>query len=223
MDLTLTILKETNLFKHFSTEEFDNFLNNPFVKLKNYSKEETIFLEGDICNGISLIITGEVHIQQNNSIGNTLTISKLHPKNIFGENIMFSSDGIYTVDVVSKSNSSILHINKKVITEMLMNNEKFLIKFLTLLSNKSVILSSKLRQLNMKSLRERIATFLYSEYKKQNSYKIKLYSTKEELAKNFGVQRPSLSRELINMKNDGIINYDRKTITILDIDKLNSF
>ena len=34
--------------------------------------------------------------------------------------------------------------------------------------------------------------------------------TKQALADRFGVQRPSLSRELIKMKNENIINFDRK-------------
>ncbi len=38
--------------------------------------------------------------------------------------------------------------------------------------------------------------------------------TKEELANQLFVQRPSLSRELAKMKKDGIIDYDRYTITI---------
>ena len=68
-----------------------------------------------------------------------------------------------------------------------------------------------------------ICEFLLSEYKKQNSLEIKLNMTKQALADRFGVQRPSLSRELIKMKNENIINFDRKTITILDIDEIKSY
>ena len=39
--------------------------------------------------------------------------------------------------------------------------------------------------------------------------------TKEELANELYMQRPSLSRELIKMKQDGLIEYDRYSITIL--------
>lgn len=223
MNTTLNILKETNLFSHFSETELTELLKDSSVSLKKYSKEETIFFEGDICNCVSLVISGEVHIQQNNALGNTLTITKLYPKNLFAENIIFSTKKIYPVDVVSMANSEILHIDISTVTRLLMSNENFLVKFLNDLSNKSLILSSKLRQLNTKSLRERISSFLLTEAKRQNSNIINLNSTKEELAKNFGVQRPSLSRELINMKKEGLISYDRKTITILNIKGLQDF
>ncbi|MGL5647314.1 MAG: Crp/Fnr family transcriptional regulator [Clostridium sp.] len=220
MDSTLNILKETPLFSHFTTEELESLLKNPSVFLKNYSKEETIFFEGDTCTSVSVIISGEVHIEQNNALGNTLTIAKLFPKNLFAENIIFSNKKTYPVDVVSFTDSTVLHINITVMTKLLMSNENFLINFLKDLSNKSLVLSNKIRQLNTKSLRERISSYLLSEMKIQKSSTIHLNSTKEELAKSFGVRRPSLSRELINMKKDGIISYDRKTITILNKDKL---
>ncbi|MGL4876242.1 MAG: Crp/Fnr family transcriptional regulator [Clostridium sp.] len=223
MDTTLNILKETPLFSHFKTEELESLLSNHSVFLKNYSKEETIFFEGDICTSVSVIISGEVHIEQNNSLGNTLTIAKLYPKNLFAENIIFSNKKTYPVDVVSFTDSKVLHINITVMTKLLMSNESFLINFLKDLSNKSLVLSNKIRQLNTKSLRERISSYLLSEMKIQKNLIIRLNSTKEELAKSFGVKRPSLSRELINMKKDGIISYDRKTITILDKDKLSYF
>ena len=39
--------------------------------------------------------------------------------------------------------------------------------------------------------------------------------TKKVLADKIGVQRTSLSRELSKMKNDGLIDFDSESITIL--------
>ncbi len=44
--------------------------------------------------------------------------------------------------------------------------------------------------------------------------------SKKELADRFGVQRPSLFRELKKMKKEGLIDYDHKSIVILDEDRL---
>ena len=67
-----------------------------------------------------------------------------------------------------------------------------------------------------------IYDFLLKESKKQNSDTIILSMTKQALADSFGVQRPSLSRELIKLKSENIIDYDRKTIKILDFAKIYS-
>lgn len=43
---------------------------------------------------------------------------------------------------------------------------------------------------------------------------------KEEIASFIGIPRPSLSRELSKLRDEEIIKFDRNTITILDIEKL---
>ncbi len=42
----------------------------------------------------------------------------------------------------------------------------------------------------------------------------------EEIAALLAIPRPSLSRELINLRNLGYIKFDRKKITVLDIESL---
>ena len=56
--------------------------------------------------------------------------------------------------------------------------------------------------------------YLISEEKKINSNIIPI-KNKESLAKLLNIPRPSLSRELINLKNNGIIVFDKYTITII--------
>ena len=54
----------------------------------------------------------------------------------------------------------------------------------------------------------------------QKSNNIKLNMTKEKLSESLGTTRPSLSRELINMKECGLIDYDRNSILILDLKEI---
>jgi CRP-like cAMP-binding protein len=44
--------------------------------------------------------------------------------------------------------------------------------------------------------------------------------SKKALAEMFGISRTSLSRELGRMRDEGLIDFDQKTITILDPDFL---
>lgn len=217
----IEILGLSPLFNSLSNEELSSIVTNPLVRIKKYSKEEIIFFHNDECNDLSILISGIIEIQQNDSNGNTLVVATLSKSNIFGENLLFGDKNVYPMDVVSKENSLVIHINKKEVTKLLQSNQIFLLGFLKLLSNKAIILSNKLRQVSSKSLRHMICDFLIKESKKQNSNIIKLTITKQSLADSFGVQRPSLSRELSNMKADNLIDYDRKTIKILDMDKIN--
>ena len=56
--------------------------------------------------------------------------------------------------------------------------------------------------------------FLILESNRQNSKKITLSISKKELADRFGIERPSLQRELSKMRDEGIIQYDARSITL---------
>ena len=54
----------------------------------------------------------------------------------------------------------------------------------------------------------------------EKNEEIKLKYSKEEIAKDIGIPRPSLSRELIKLRDEGLINFSRNKITILNIEEL---
>ena len=79
--------------------------------------------------------------------------------------------------------------------------------------------SKKIQLLTCGSLRQRIALYLL-----QNSgenKKVELVMNREELAASLNAARPSLSRELSQMQDEGIIKMEgRKSIKILDYSRL---
>lgn len=84
-----------------------------------------------------------------------------------------------------------------------------------MISDNAFIVSGKIKYYANKTLREKIMNYLDYECKKQNSNHIKLSITKKALAERMGVARTSLSRELDKMRKEGIIAFDRETITLL--------
>nr|WP_286672848.1 helix-turn-helix domain-containing protein [Anaeromonas gelatinilytica] len=85
------------------------------------------------------------------------------------------------------------------------------------ISNKTLIISNKIHDISLKTIRDCILDYLKYEYKLQNTLTLKMKITKKEWAEKIGVHRPSLSRELMKMKQEGLIDYTRNTITIKDI------
>ena len=112
--------------------------------------------------------------------------------------------------------SMILEINKEVLFKMFKDNPNFLKTYLQYISDNAYILSDKLKHYVHKTIREKMISYLEYESKRQNSNHIKLSITKSALAEKLGVQRTSLSRELSKMRDDGLILFDAKSITILN-------
>ena len=123
--------------------------------------------------------------------------------------------------ILSKTDTTILHIKKDLVLKFCQLDINFLNNFLISISDKTLILTDKIKALSMKTIRQCIVDFLIYESYSQKSNTVKLELTKKELAEKFGIQRPSLSRELNKMRSDGLIEYDAHSITIIDMESLN--
>lgn len=210
----------SDLFKDFSTEDLISFFQVTQYSIKNYSKEDIIYMEDEHCTNLSIILEGFVEIQKIDPSGKMLTVASFEKGDNFGENLIFGDRNLYPMTVVSKSKSLVLHIPKDSVALLCQKNTTFLYQYLRTLSNRAVNLSAKLKEVTLRTIRQKICDFIYSQYKKTGSTIINLSMSKKEWADKLGIQRPSLSRELIKMKEEEIIDYDRDTITIIDLDSI---
>lgn len=216
----ITTLKKCILMKGFSEENIDDLLKNINYKIASYYKGEIIAIEDSNCSNIGIVIKGTVEVQKIYASGKTITMSKLSDGNIFGEVIIFSNKNTYPATIASSSNSTIMFISKDNILKLCSLTPVFLNNFMTLLSNKILMLNNKLRTISYQTIRQKIASYILEECKLQKTLKVLLNCTKKEMAEQLGIPRPSLSRELINMKEEGIIDFDKNYILIQDVEAL---
>jgi len=214
----LDILKLTGLFDEFSAKELLNLFKTHNYIISKYNKGSIIHFESEKCNYWDIILKGQVFVQKIDEKGNVLTVAEFKIGDNIGGNLLFSKYPYYPMSVIAKSDTEILHIPKDFVLQLCQTSQDFLVKFLTCISDKTAILTSKIKSISMKSIRESIIEFLNYEYYTQKSKEIKLNMTKKELAERLGIQRTSLSRELNKMKKDGLIDYDAHFITICDFD-----
>lgn len=216
----LPVLINTPLFIDFSKEELSEFFNNSDYLITCYSKEDMIFIEDETCSNLSIVLDGMVEIQKIDSSGKVLTVAQFKIGDTFGENLIFGDQNKYPMTVISKTKTTVLHIPKSSVSALCQKNATFLNQYLRTLSNRAVNLSSKLKQVTLKTIRQKLCEFIFAKYENACSLQINLGMSKKELADKMGVQRPSLSRELIKMKEEGIIDYDKDIIIINDLEAL---
>lgn len=187
--------------------------------IKNYLKNDIIAIEGDTCTSIGLILEGNIDIKR--ILGSkVIHVSSFGRGHIFGEVIIFSDINLYPATVMSSTPSKIMFISKSNFIEFCSHNSDFLEMFLNDLSNKIFVLNKSITNLTFNSIRQKICNFIITEYQLQNSKNIELKMTKEKIAESLGITRPSLSRELINMKEQGLIDYSRSHIKILNLEEI---
>ena len=210
------ILQHVELFKGLTSQNIEALLTKNSYFIKDYKKNSVIYFQKERCVTLDIISKGVVSIEGIDDSGNYITISDFTAGDVIGGNLIFCKNNFYPMTIISKTDVTIIHLKKDLILKFCQSNVTFLTNFLESLSDKTLILADRIRTLSFKSLRKSIIDFLIYESYSQKSNKVKLAVTKKKLAEEFGVQRTSLSRELNKMREDGVIEYDAYSITILD-------
>ncbi len=92
--------------------------------------------------------------------------------------------------------------------------ESFMLAFLSYISNNVSFLSEKLRLVSLRTIRAKIAYYLLKESGGEKSFRLK--TSKESMARLFGVSRPALVKVMMEMAEEGLIDVNRRDIQIND-------
>lgn len=212
----INILENSIIFKDMEQKDIIRILDSINYTVKFFHKDENIAIEEDPCNSLGIIINGNVEIQKIFASGKAITIDRLKCGNIFGEVIIFSNMRKYPATITAVRETSVMFISREEILKLCSLNSKFLNNFMGLLSNKILMLNKKVKNLSYNSIRQKISSYLLEEYNKMGSLNLKLNISRKEMAELLGVPRPSLSREMIKMKEEGLIDFNKNIIKILD-------
>lgn len=212
----LNNVERYTLLNKISYELLQDYLYKKVLKVSTYTKGQIIHSDGDKCKSLEVILEGKVVIERIDENGDLFTITELYPDDILGGNLVFSKNPYYPMTISARTDVEILEIGKEVLFDLCCDNKEFLYAFLQLISGNTLILGDKIKHYANRSIRDSICAYLRQEYYLQNTFKIRLNTTKKALAERIGVQRTSLSRELQKMEKEGLITYDATSITIID-------
>ena len=216
-------LMKIELFKNLEKEQLKSMLFCLKPNIKTYKKNETITIEGEQLTGIGIVLDGKVIICKETLAGDRVIMSKLTVGELFGEVAAFSTN-IWLSTVEAYTDCTIMFFPPQKIVGVCHKSctgHKTLIQnMLQIVAIKALILNEKVELLSLKSIREKISIYLLKQYNINNSLIFNIPLNRKELAEYLLVSRPSLSRELANMKQEGILDSHRNSFKIIDLEKL---
>lgn len=181
-----------------------------------------VHLPGEPCLGIDILTEGKLSLQDIDESGNSLILSMMSAPAVIGTNILFSEEHGYPFTVTSLTDVQIIRLAKQTVLRLCGEKEAFLYEVLRSASEHTELLTQKLHALTFKSIRAKMVDFIKTEIKRQHSMTIRLPMNKTELAESMGIRRSSLGREITNMREEGILDFDNHTITVLNYALLDS-
>ena len=220
---TIAALQRSKLFAALTSEEIESILQNSYLTIKNFNKDDYIAYQGDECFSVGIVMEGSAVIKKLFASGNAVTIATIKPLSIFGEALIFSSNNKYPSTIIAAEKMKVIFIAKDSIIKMCSANNRLLRNYLAMLSDKMLMLVNKIEYLSYQTIKQKLAALFLEQYSLQsNKQIISLPYNRKEMAEELGITRPSLSREMAKLKKDKIIDYRKNIVEIMDLNKLES-
>ena len=215
----IPILKRTKLFSGVVDEEIGAMLSCLDARLHTYKKGEYVLRQGEYINCITVLVSGELHIQRDDYWGNRTIVNRIAVGEMFGEAYIAPESGALLNDVVAVEDSAVIFFDvKRIITvcssacrfhSMVVQNLFFAI------SEKNRMLVQKLGHISKRSTREKLISYLSEEAKKQNSSSFIIPFNRQQLADFLSVDRSAMSNELCRMRDEGLLEFNKSAFKLL--------
>ncbi len=206
-------LKSVPLFIDIDNDILYLLLKKQQIFESYYIKNTTVHEHGKYCITFDVVLTGSLVAYSLSQNGSETVVFEFSNGSIIGANLLFGDNNTYPLNIYCLTDCHLLHITKAAAFELL-KNHNFVMQYIKSLSHNSQGMNQKIAMFTRKSLRENIIDFFIAQSAQQQSSTITLPTTKKQLADYFGVQRPSLFRELKKLADEGIIIIDNRKITI---------
>ena len=210
-----SILSDSPLFKGMTTGEIEAILSVVPHRIKKFKTGAMISQSGEPVISLMVVVRGIVKGEMVDFAGRVIKIEDIHAPGAIASAFMFGNKNRFPVNVITVTDTELLDINKSGFLKLLMINDKILVNFLDMISNRSQFLSEKIKFLNFKTIKGKMAQYILRLAGDQKN-EIVLDRTQNDLADFFGVARPSVARALGDMEEDGYLLVQGKRIKILN-------
>lgn len=222
----ISLFMNSPLFLGMTEVEADKCLKCLNAQVKTYQKNEIIFEQLTKPNSLYVIGEGAVAICKDLISGKRSIVTTLEQSGeIFGEVYVFLENQNYDYYSLATKKVTLLEIPKSSFYHHCENNCNAHVKLtqnmLGILAEKAYYLNKKLQLLANGSLREKLAKYILDNIDEDKNVIMKM--NREEFSNFLNVARPSLSRELTKMRDEGLICIKGKNISVCNLVALESY
>ena len=217
-------LRSARLFQGIGPDSLNIMLDCLKPRVKRFKMREIVVSYGQPYLGLGIVARGKVALTRETYSGNRIMQGILESGQIFGEVVAFSDLKTWPMTVIAQDDGVVLFLPPSKITGTCSNicfsHSRLIVNMLQILSNHALALDRKIEHLSAKDLRGKISSYLLGLYTDKGQTTLVMPMKRHELGDYLGIPRPSLSREMSKMRAEGIIDFDRSTITVKNAIKL---
>ncbi len=173
-------------------------------------KDSILFFQGDICDGILFLTSGEVRLYIQSDDADEITLYHLNPGEqciVNTASTLSQTQAIGSAVTLSDIEGYILDMHS--VKKLAHNSDTYQSYLFSIYTLRMANLVQLINDIKFKNLDQRIIDFL------QNKNAKEIHITHETIANELGSTREAISRVLKSLENDGIVTLRRASITLM--------
>ena len=207
-------LLENPLFAGISKQELDEMTHCFAMEQKQYREKEEI----PVANRIGILLSGSVSLNRINADGTLDMLEFLTDGGIFGAFLSVVQDSGNFIIFCEKECTIIfidaIHITKRC-SRACRHHSLVVDNLLNLMTKKVQQLSEKVEILSHRSIREKLMCYFRMQSGKLETTTFTIPFSFSALANYICVDRSAMTRELRKMRNDGLLELNGRTVSLL--------
>ncbi|MGL5937640.1 MAG: Crp/Fnr family transcriptional regulator [Phocaeicola sp.] len=212
-------LLQLPLFQGFCKADFTQVLEKVQFHFHRYKANEIIVKQGDSCNELIFLLSGELISQTTDPQKLFLLQEWITQPTLLEPHSIFGMSTSYTATYKANTDLSVVTISKSYLLTELSKYEIFRMNYCNIISNRVQIAHEKLWNSFEGTTQNHIITFLLNRTQFSTGQK-KLSIRMEDLATLIDDTRTNVSKELNALQKMGIVQLGRKEIIIPAFEKL---
>jgi CRP-like cAMP-binding protein len=226
-EIYLPALLKCELFNNIGKDELKSLLTCLKPLVQTYPKNTIVVRNGDSLDSLGIVLEGQASIFKDSISGNRILLKNIVKGEMFGEIAVFARQNEWPALVQAITPLTVCFFPKNKIVDQCTNackwHNSLVRNMLGVISERALKLSKKMEYISIKTMRSKLSTFIYEQYLKGKTTTLTLPMNRQQLADFLNVSRPSMSRELSRMRDEGIIDFHLSAVRIIDIEKLKEY
>jgi CRP-like cAMP-binding protein len=208
-------IKGFPLFAGIKEDDYETMMACISFHCSKYQRGDYVTLEEEHIKNIGIIMSGSIDIIKEDLWGGTTILLRMRSGEMFGETFACAVNSASTVTFIASADTKVLFMPFTRVMHSCSNvcvfHHRLIENMVSLIAAKNRDLMQKIEVISKKNLRDKIMTYLSMQAQTQGKRYFDVPMGRLELADYLCADRSALTRELSNMKKDGLIDYDRNT------------
>ena len=217
MDI-VDVISKSMLFKRIGGAEIAKMLPCLDAKTVKVPKGSILIHADEPVKRIGIVIYGLLSAIKEDINGERSLIAQFRAGDLFAEALCCAKTNNSPISVVSEQESTVVWIDFNSVLEVCRNNCKhhfvLIENMLFVLANKNLNLQTRMEYLSKKTIREKLLKYL-ADVSAGTKEVFSIPFNREELADYLCINRSALSREISNLKDEGVIDYHKNKFKLL--------